>query len=374
MSCLGDECILIENKDKMDHLTIERLYQAYINARKSRKSKYEVYLFDQNREERILRIFDDIKNRRYKHSPYKELVLNDSKKRNISSPIFVDHIIHHFVYDCIYKELDNKMVYSTFACRKWYWLHKWVLYLKKIIWREGRKVLCNGQKDELYYLKMDFSKFFFSINHDCLKKKIRRYIFDEDVLYIMDIIIDSYKSGNLFDDVLARYDYYIGEPNKGLPIWWILSQILANFYLNDLDQYLKHILKLSFVRYMDDIIIVWPKSKLLENKKKIIDFIEHEKLIIHPRKISFHPVACSIRFTWYKIKDNRIFAWKRIKLSYQKFMDDFKKLNLSNIKLNSSDEKSISCKFHSRAWCFMITDFWNSYLGERGAIDFHPWR
>jgi hypothetical protein len=102
----------------MEKITLQKILEAYHNARKSRKDKYEVYLFDQNREQRIMDMFSEIKERRYIHSPYKELILNDSKKRYISSPSFRDHILHHVVYSLVYDKLDKKMVYSSFACRK----------------------------------------------------------------------------------------------------------------------------------------------------------------------------------------------------------------------------------------------------------------
>jgi len=102
----------------MNFLNAKNILEAYKNARKSRKNKYEVYLFDQNREERLFKMLDELKKKKYVHSEYKNLILHDSKKRYIASPIFQDHILHHLVYEQIYKIIDNKMVYSTFACRK----------------------------------------------------------------------------------------------------------------------------------------------------------------------------------------------------------------------------------------------------------------
>jgi len=102
----------------MEKITLQKILEAYQNARKSRKDKYEVYLFDQNREQRLKDMFAEIQERKYIHSSYKELVLNDSKKRYISSPSFRDHILHHLVYSLVYDTLDRKMVHSSFACRK----------------------------------------------------------------------------------------------------------------------------------------------------------------------------------------------------------------------------------------------------------------
>jgi len=239
--------------NKTTQITPIKFLAAYKAARKSRKNKYEVYLFDQNREERIVKMHDDIKNRTYKHHPYKTLILHDSKKRNIASPVFEDHILHHVIYASIYEILDKKMVYASFACRKWYGLHKGIIYLCKLISRLKRK------HTNCYYLKLDFSKYFFSIPHAKLIEKIRKHIHDEDILYAIDVVLGSYQSSAIYDNLLKANDFYINEPKKGLPIGGILSQLFANFYLNDLDQYIKHTLKLNAVRYMDDIILIWDK-------------------------------------------------------------------------------------------------------------------
>jgi len=342
------------------------LEQSYLKARKSRKNKQEVYLFDLKIEENLLNMKNDIINRTYKHEKYKKIILYDSKKRYIYSPTFRDHILHHFVYEKIYNILDKKMVHSTFACRKWYWTHKAVLYLAKLIRKEKRKILsvCHFHKsrnlyskenfrlnfrrqtERLYYLKIDFSKYFWTINHDLLKKKLRKYIQDDLLLYCLDVVISSYRSWCIYDDLLKEYDCYVNEKNKWLPIGWILSQLLANFYLNDLDQYLRNQLEVRFVRYMDDIVILWSKDKLQFVLKKIIEFIKKDKLILNPKKITFNTINHGITFVWYKFKNNKIWVWKRLRHSLWMFLDRLEKIDKKIF--TEEDKYRIICKFYSR--------------------------
>ena len=160
----------------MTIFTAENILNAYKLARKSRKTKQEVYMFDQNLEQRLLAMLDDLKNKKYLHGKYKQIILFDSKKRYIFSPNFRDHIFHHLIYKQIYDVLDRKMVHTTFACRKWYGSHKAVKYLNKMIIKEERRLSKSSFSNEkLYYLKIDFSKYFFSVNHDFLKEKIRKF-------------------------------------------------------------------------------------------------------------------------------------------------------------------------------------------------------
>jgi RNA-directed DNA polymerase len=62
-----------------------------------------------------------------------------------------------------------------------------------------------------YCLKLDVRKFYPSIDHDVLKKLLRRKFKDSDLLWLLDEIIDS---------------------APGLPIGNYLSQYFANFYLS----------------------------------------------------------------------------------------------------------------------------------------------
>ena len=55
----------------------------------------------------------------------------------------------------------------------------------------------------------------------------------------------------------------IDSEEKGLGIGNMTSQILAVFYLNDMDHYIKEVLKIKYyVRYMDDFLLFHPDKKI----------------------------------------------------------------------------------------------------------------
>ena len=91
-----------------------------------------------------------------------------------------------------------------------------------------------------------------------------------------------------------------------------------------------------------------PKEKLLKYRSDIEDFVKKEKLILHPRKVSFHPISSGIKFTGYQIKHGRIYAGKRIKLSFQKFVDTIEKVDLSDPLLTKQNKDAIMSKYFSR--------------------------
>jgi len=101
----------------MYFLSNKNILECYKKALKSRKYKQEVYLFNLNFEENILKIISDIQNKTYKHQPYRLLIINDNKKRYISSPSFRDHILHHLIYKICYPVLDKRIPDNSFATR-----------------------------------------------------------------------------------------------------------------------------------------------------------------------------------------------------------------------------------------------------------------
>lgn len=87
-------------------------------------------------------------------------------------------------------------------------------------------------------LKCDVRKYFYRINHDVLKTQLRRLIKDRDVLWLLDMIIDS-------------------TEGPGIPIGNHTSQWFAILYLSDMDHMIKERLGIKYYgRYMDDFYLI----------------------------------------------------------------------------------------------------------------------
>lgn len=347
----------------MTFLTVENMFLAYNKAKKSRKSKKEVYEWDYNFELNMRNFKNDLLSKKYIHSEYKKIILTDSKKRYIHSPHFRDHILHHMIYAEIYKVFDKKLISQTYACRKWYGSHKAIKDIQNFCIKNSPK----------YYLKLDISKYFYSISHEKLKNYIFKFIKNSDLKYTINLVIDSYKTGKEFDNLLSNYDKYINTSKKWIPIWSILSQVFANIYLQKLDAFVKHTLKINgYFRYMDDLLLFWDKNELQNAKQKIIDFVDKElDLFINPKKVSFNLVNDGVNFVWFKILSNKIYVLKRTKLKILKFIDNLEKIDLSIF--DTKNLNKIRSSYYSRLGNFKHSSFWVNFLKQRGNIDFHPW-
>ena len=152
---------------------------------------------------------------------------------------------------------------------------------------------------------------------------------------IKEIIRSSYERKiheNLFDFRLS-----------GIPIGNLTSQLFANIYLNELDQFVKHNLRIKYyVRYMDDFLILsYDKRELRGIKKQFQEFLwEKLKLEMHPKKANIFPVDKGVDFLGYRTFGNyRLLRKSTVKRFIKRTRIYQKRLNkdlMNKEKFNSS--------------------------------------
>ncbi|MBI5140435.1 MAG: group II intron reverse transcriptase domain-containing protein [Candidatus Vogelbacteria bacterium] len=145
-----------------------------------------------------------------------------------------------------------------------------------------------------WVLKCDIRKFFANIDHNILKKILEKYIVDENLLWLLGDIIESFRS----------------RPMVGLPLGNLTSQLLINIYMNEFDQFMKHGLKAEYyMRYSDDFIILSEdRDWLLGALVKIKDFLDIKlKLELHPDKVSIKTLSSGVDFLgWVNFPEHRV--------------------------------------------------------------------
>lgn len=218
----------------------ENLFSAWDVFRKGKRNKPDVQRFEWHLEENVFNLSRDLQNKTYKHGPYTGFYITDPKRRHIHKASVRDRVLHHAVFSVINPIFEQTFIPTSFSCRVGYGTHKGVEVLGKMM----RKVAKNGTHT-CYALKCDIKKFFDTVDHAILFSLLRKRIKDENALWLLREIIESFSSqySTLFE-------------RKGLPIGNLTSQLFANIYMNEFDQFVKRELKAKYyVRYTDDFVI-----------------------------------------------------------------------------------------------------------------------
>lgn len=266
-----------------DLISIGNIFQAWKEFRKGKKKRKDLQFFERNLEDNLFALQHALQTKTYRHGSYHEFYVHDPKKRHIHRVSVQDRIVHHLLYKYLYYLFDRHFIYDSYACRLNKGTHKGVLRLEEF----ARKVSKNYTRP-CWALKLDIKKFFASVNHAILIKLLKRKIEDHDIFWLIMQVIDSF--------------YYDKGLGKGIPLGNLTSQVFANVYMNELDKFAKHQLKVKYyLRYADDFLILSGDNESLSRLVVPIEkFLRNQlKLELHPNKVIFRRLDWGVDFLGY---------------------------------------------------------------------------
>lgn len=118
---------------------------------------------------------------------------------------------------------------------------------------------------------------------------------------------------------------------KGVPIGNLTSQIFANIYLNEFDQFVKHELRVNhYARYTDDFVIIADSREYLQSLVPTIErFLETRlRLALHPQKVFLQPCHRGLDFLGYVIfPHHRLVRTRTRKRMFHKLRERIKEHN-----------------------------------------------
>lgn len=302
--------------------SLENIFQAWSEFKKGKRKRKDVQIFERHLEDNLFGLYQALKDKTYQHGNYHSFYVHDPKQRHIHKAEVKDRTVHRLLYKYLYRLFDKTFIYDSYSCRLEKGTHKAVLRLEKFT----RLVSKNYTRD-CWALKLDIKRFFASVNHEVLLTLLRKKIKDKDILWLLDQIIDSFNSsGSRVRPCEA----------KGIPLGNLTSQVFANIYLNELDQFIKHKLKVKYyLRYADDFIILandkQSLSRLIVYIKKFVE--EYLRIELHPHKVIFRKLDWGIDFLGYIVLPHhrlprtktkrRIFTELRLKVGQENFNQSF---------------------------------------------------
>ncbi len=322
-------------------VSLTNLFDAWNEFKRGKRKKKDVSQFELRLEENLFELHEELRSKTYRHGPYEDFYVCDPKRRHIHKASVRDRVMHQALFRVLYKVFDKHFIYDSYSSRNDKGTHKGVSRLNGVI----RKVSKNWKKTT-WVLKCDVRKFFDSIDHEILRKLIVQRVDDEDILWFIDIIFDSFEK----------------DKGKGLPLGNVTSQLFANIYLNELDQFAKHILKAKYYfRYCDDFVIVHNDRSFLEGVvKKIEQFLKNNlQLVLHPNKVEIRKVSQGIDFLGYVILPHAIVLRTKTKRRISRKIKEgavaYNKKKISQITFQSMINSYLGVFSHVRAK--KVTDY-----------------
>ncbi len=253
---------------------------AYKKTQKAQlKYKISALKFSEDLTDNLNRLRNSLIDGSYKPGNYHSFMVHEPKERIIFAPEFEDKIVQHTINNVLRDIYENCFIYDSYACIRGKGTHKAVERIQHFIRRS------KWESPDSYFVKVDISKFFYNIDRQILKSILRKKIKCERTLWLLDALIDS-------------------SPGEiGLPLGNLTSQLFANIYLNELDQFCKRILKVKhYIRYADDMVmIVRNKNVAKDVLSEIREYTSKRlNLTLHPYKSKIFPEKQGVNAIGFK--------------------------------------------------------------------------
>lgn len=282
----------------------EWLEKAYRKARKQKRYRDDVLAFSNDLDSNLRRIQKEVREKTFVFGPYRRHWVFIPKKRLVMALPFKSRIVQWAIYLALNPFFDRLMIEDSYACRigkgslaaiqrLQYWLR-----------------IIQNKPGKWYCLKLDISKYFYRVDHKILLDILRRRIEDKDLMELLEVIIncDGERFGlpRFASAEEVEFDEWLTD--VGMPIGNLTSQLFANIYLNELDQFCKHVLHIRFyIRYMDDVIILAEsREKAHEYRAKIEQFLNEVLHLDLNNKTSVRPAEQPVEFVGYMATAKRL--------------------------------------------------------------------
>lgn len=252
--------------------TRENLHLAWQEARRGKSSKAAVCRFEQDPETNLAAIRESLVQKTFQPSPYKTKWIYEPKKRMIYIlPFDPDRIVHHALMQVVEPIWTGLFIADSYACIRKRGLHA------------GSRRTMEFVRRNRYCFKGDISKFYPSVDHNIMFNIIQRKIKCPDTL-------------NLFHKIIWSI-----PDETNIPIGNYTSPWLGNLFLNELDMFVKHSLRIKdYVRYSDDFLLFHNDKAVLNHAAREIESFLTEHLALKLSKCDLFPVSRGVDFLGYR--------------------------------------------------------------------------
>lgn len=327
------------------------LHDAYMSCRRRKRNTINALRFEASLLDNLADLSSSLQDGSYRPSRSVCFVAKQPKLREIFAADFRDRVVHHLLVPQIEKIFEPKFIHDSYACRNGKGTHAAVERLKAFMNR-----ITKGGRVVAWFMQLDIRSFFMSIDREILlgilEKNMRKSFehppsipplkggkcletpsplegegwgeggFADTLLRLAETIVRQdctkdfvYKGDpSLLKGIPPHKSLFTIPAGKGLPIGNLTSQFFGNVYLNELDQFVKHTLKVRhYLRYVDDFIFLAQSSeRLLEMKEKIGEFLEKRLALELKREVTLKRVSEGANFLGYIVRSDYVLVRNRV--------------------------------------------------------------
>lgn len=297
------------------------LHTAWRAARRGKKPSADQLSFDLHWIDRLLDLQGRLNAHTWQPSRPTCFIAKQPKAREIHAPAFADRVVHHHLVPQLEQVYERLFIHDSFSNRVGKGTHAAVDRLRGFV-----RQVHSGQGGG-YYLQLDIRNFFNSIHrptlYALLKPRMERAGLSEATRRAVHALLrESPTAGGVIEAFTPEERAAVpphkrlenAAPGCGLAIGNLSSQFFANVYLHELDQFVKHGLKVQrYLRYVDDFVLVHRDPRQLEEWQACIEHFlsEHLRLALKPGA-KLLPLERGIDFLGYVIYPTHTVVRRRV--------------------------------------------------------------
>lgn len=250
---------------------------------------------------------------------YRSFFVFEPKLRKIICCDYTTKVIQRAAYNALVDKIVPMLIPDTTACITERGTLEAVNKVR--MWMD----YMNSSGVQWYYRRGDIHKYFFTIDHEILMHLWSRKVSDKRALrFLYHYTCETSRAFGLPDGVDNPMFVPDDEMDwtRGIPIGGGLSHLEANLYLDPLDQFVKHDLKIKyFLRHADDIIFFGTDKRVMnEQFAEIKDFIRDNLKLEFNNRTAMRPIQDGVEFVGYFISPHSTRLRKKTSLHMKRHL------------------------------------------------------
>ena len=274
---------VLSHTEMKEYITdFDQLHESMKKCQKNVTWKPSVKSFVLNSEENLHRMEKQLKQGTWKNGEPKPIQIMYPKRRDGLSIPFRDRIYQRSINDnSLYPQMSRTFIYANCACQKGKGTDFARKLIKKYLWNYYCKYGNNGG-----VLQIDIHGYYPNMRHDEVEKCFEKVVDADTFEMTTDILNSQYK---------GKIGYNPGSQ---------MVQIAGISLLNELDHFIKEKLHVKYyIRYMDDIIIIWHDTEELQRWLEIIkEKLEKIGFALNEKKSHIKPLSKKFLFLGFYYK------------------------------------------------------------------------